>query len=60
MDGWDISLLAVAGYLAVTSLVRLMRARRDRLVAELLDEAERQPRSREPKPENSPPAGRAA
>ena len=32
MDGWDITFLIVAGYVAVISLVRLMRARRDAVV----------------------------
>ncbi len=32
---WDLILLAVAAYVAVMSLVRLMRARRDQLVADV-------------------------
>ena len=35
MDVWDWVLLAVGGYLAITSLVRLMRRRRDEVLAEL-------------------------
>ncbi len=35
MDGWDIALLAVAGYVAVTTLVRLMLRRRDQMVEQL-------------------------
>ncbi|HEV3138723.1 MAG TPA: hypothetical protein VGZ26_12485 [Pirellulales bacterium] len=34
MDLWDLALWAVAGYLAVVTLVRLMICQRDRLVAE--------------------------
>ena len=34
MDGWSIALLAVAGYLAVTALVRLMIRHRNQLVDE--------------------------
>jgi len=36
MDGWDIALLAVAGYVAVTALVRLMLRRRDDQMVEQL------------------------
>jgi hypothetical protein len=32
MDGWDVALLTVAGYVAVSTLVRLMNARRAELV----------------------------
>jgi len=39
MDGWDIALLVVAAYLAVMGLVRLMRAERERCVAELREQA---------------------
>jgi hypothetical protein len=35
LDRWDLGLLAVAAYVAVMSLVRLMRARRDQLVADV-------------------------
>ena len=35
MDHWDVVLLAFAGYLAVTALVRLMIRRRDQLLDEL-------------------------
>jgi hypothetical protein len=34
MDGWDVALLAVAGYVAVVTLVRLMIRHRDRVLAE--------------------------
>jgi hypothetical protein len=40
-------LLAVGAYVAVTSLVRLMRKRRDELVAELTREAEEQQRQKQ-------------
>jgi len=42
MEGWDIALLAAAGYMAVTALVRMMIRQRDRLVAELSKEAAKQ------------------
>ena len=32
MDRWDIVIIAAAGYVAVTTLVRLMAARRNQLV----------------------------
>jgi heme exporter protein D len=35
MDGWNWALLAVAAFVAVVVLVRLMLARRDKLVEEL-------------------------
>ncbi len=38
MDNWDITLLVVAGYLAVVALVRLMGRHRD----QLLDDFRRQ------------------
>ncbi len=41
MSNGDIILLAVAGYIAVMSLVRLMRQRRDQLYRELQAEIER-------------------
>jgi len=34
MDRWSVALLAVAGYVAVTALVRLMVRRRDQLLHE--------------------------
>ena len=39
MDGWNIALLVLAGYVAVSQLVRLMLARRNKLVAELREQA---------------------
>ena len=44
MDGWDLALLAIAGYVAIVALVRLMIRRRDQLVGELVEEAERKKR----------------
>jgi heme exporter protein D len=34
MDGWDVALLAMAGYVALVTLVRLMIHRRDQLLRE--------------------------
>ena len=34
MDGWSVALVAVAGYLAVMALVRLMIRRRDQMLGE--------------------------
>ncbi|QDU97621.1 hypothetical protein [Lignipirellula cremea] len=39
-NGWDIALLAGAGYFAVLMLVRLMRTRRERLLGRLRGEIE--------------------
>ena len=35
MDGWEIALLAAAGYMAVSALVRMMIRHRDHILAEL-------------------------
>lgn len=42
MNSGDIILLAVAGYIAVMSLVRLMQQRRDQVYRELESEVERE------------------
>ena len=34
IDSWSVALLAVAGYLAITSLVRLMIRRREQLLGD--------------------------
>jgi hypothetical protein len=49
MDGWSVALLAVAGYVAVVVLVRMMNVRRDRLMAEFREKfaAEKQKKKRE-------------
>ena len=39
LDRWDVALLAVAGYIAVVSLTRMMARYRDRFVAELQQQA---------------------
>ncbi|MEE8452397.1 MAG: hypothetical protein V3R99_10800 [Thermoguttaceae bacterium] len=44
MEGWDLALLAAAGYMAVTALVRMMIKQRDRLVAQLSKEAAKEQR----------------
>jgi len=44
MDGWNVALLAVSGFVAVTGLVRLMLARRNKLVLELREQAEAEQR----------------
>ena len=38
MDGWDVALLVVAVYVAITALVRLMSRRRDQLVQQFREE----------------------
>lgn len=35
LDTWDFALLAIAGFIAVTTLVKLMRAHRDDLLKRL-------------------------
>jgi hypothetical protein len=40
MEGWDLLLLVVVGYLAVHLLIRLMIAHRNRVVERLREQAE--------------------
>ncbi len=42
MDRWDIMMMAVAAYVAIASLVRLMALRRNELVAKIREEVARQ------------------
>ncbi len=35
LDRWDVALLAIAGYVAVVTLTKMMAQHRDRLVADL-------------------------
>ena len=35
MNAWDVAILSVAAYIAVLTLVRLMRRRRDAVIAQL-------------------------
>ena len=44
MDSWDVTLLVVAGYLAVVSLVRLMARRRNQIFEELRQKVEEEKR----------------
>ena len=46
MDGWDIALLVAAAYVAVSSLVRLMRQRRDELAVGVRSKVEAEKRRR--------------
>jgi hypothetical protein len=47
MDVWTIGLFAFAAFLAVSALVRLMLARRDRMLAELSAEAREEQRRKQ-------------
>jgi hypothetical protein len=42
LNSWDVALYAIAGYIAVVSLVRLMLGRRNNLARQVRDELERQ------------------
>ena len=58
MEGWDIALLVLAGYVALLGLVRLMIRRRNQLVDELLEQAKQQETVRkEAEPSTSPRSG---
>jgi hypothetical protein len=61
LTAWDGAILAVAVYIAVVSLVRLMRMRRDAIVAQLQTEvAEQRERQRLEKRLEQQQAGRNA
>jgi hypothetical protein len=49
MDSWDVTLLVVAGYLAIMSLVRLMARRRSQVFEELRQQAEKEKRIKKTK-----------
>jgi hypothetical protein len=60
MTAWDVAILLIAAYCAVVTLVRLMRARRDAVVAELQSEVAAQvDRQRATKPHDPSRSGRA-
>ncbi|MBX3413203.1 MAG: hypothetical protein KF708_10985 [Pirellulales bacterium] len=44
MDGWDVALLVLAGYVAVVALVRMTLAHREQTAARMRIELERQRR----------------
>ena len=46
MNGWDVAVLAIAGYVAVMSLARLMLRRRDELVVEFRAKMKREKRKK--------------
>jgi hypothetical protein len=59
MDGWDLALWAIAGYVASIALVRLMINRRNELIGDLVEEAERKRREVK-KPPASPRSEKVA
>lgn len=61
LTAWDVAIFVVAVYIAVVSLVRLMRARRDAIVGQLHAEVtEQQERQRADKRREPQQARRAA
>ena len=60
MDQWDVILLALAGFAAVTMLVRLMRRRREQLLRQLQREAAQAKKRRSTRPDQQKPADRNA
>jgi len=54
MDGWDIVLLVVAGYIAVTALVRLMIGQRNRLVDRFRRELRAETKKKQAEQKGSP------
>lgn len=59
MDGWDVALLMLAGYVAVVALVRMTLAHREQTAARMRIELERQ-RSQQPAETPVPAAKKAA
>ncbi len=47
MDGWDLAILVLVGYVAVVSLVRLMLLRRDDMMKEFRKEVAKEKDRRE-------------
>jgi hypothetical protein len=58
MDQWDVILVIAGGYVAVTALVRLMRAHRERMLADVRREVQRGGKT--PNPDPQPGAGKPA
>ena len=46
MDGWEVALLVVAGYVALVTLVRLMIRRRDQVTEQFHRELEKEKKRR--------------
>ena len=55
MDGWDLTLLLVAGYLAVVFLVRLMTNRRNQMLGQLRGQMEKEKRLKEAERQSQEP-----
>jgi hypothetical protein len=53
IDRWDVVLLAIAGYVAITALARMMVRRRDQMQSQLRDEARRQGSKKSSSPEQT-------
>ncbi len=47
MDAWNLAILAAAGYVAVTALVRLMLRRRNQMLEQFRREVEKEKRRRQ-------------
>ena len=47
MDAWNVAILAAAGYVAVTALVRLMIRRRNQMLEQFRREVEKEKRRRQ-------------
>ena len=58
METWDTVLMVVAGYWAITTLVRLMNGRRRQMLAQLRQEMEQSKKRKKPDPAQ-PPQGSA-
>ena len=58
MDGWDWALLAIAGYISVMALARLMLAHRDQLLDEFRRNLEEELRQRQQKAAQARPKSR--
>jgi hypothetical protein len=57
MDRWDIALLALAGYIAVRVLLRLMVGHRDQVVGRFRAEMEQEKQLKKNQPQQPPAPG---
>jgi hypothetical protein len=57
MDRWDFALLALAGYIAILVLSRLMAGHRDQVVDQFRAQMEQEKRLKKKRPQQPPAAG---
>ena len=60
MDRWDVFIILVAGYVAVTTLVRLMARRRNQVLEQVHEQIEAQRPKKKKQPEEAKQKDRGA